>query len=258
MDLGTTLRTAREHKGLSLEDLAARTKIPWKTLRAIENNDFGKIPAGLFARSFIRAYALAVGVDPSASVAEFRAMTEPTLEPVPPPREPVKIRIPPDDIESGVVRTSSLRWSLAVIVAALVISVVLLNRNTDRIGSPPAGREARPGVVSMPVEPASSEATSLTPPVQRGAVVETGIRIEMRAERLCWIRAVADGQEAFAGLMYAGQTATVTGQRDIVLRVGDPSALSYWLNGQPGAPLGTANVPVTVRFASDSMPSRVL
>ena len=81
MDLGTDLRNARERARISLPELFARTRIPIKTLRAIEENDFSAVPAGIFVRSYIRQYAREVGVDPAAAVAEYRAMTEPIEEP---------------------------------------------------------------------------------------------------------------------------------------------------------------------------------
>jgi cytoskeleton protein RodZ len=255
MDLGTTLRAARERKGLSLEDLAARTKIPSRILHSIERNDFAKVPAGLFARSFIRTYALAVGVDPAASVAEFRAMTEPVVQPVESRRTSIRIRIPRDAVQPAI-GSSSLHWSVVVIVAALLISLVVINRNPAEVGSQRNDSQPASGVVTTPREPARTDAASATPTAQRAASIE-GIKIEMRAERLCWVRAVVDGEEAFARLMHRGETETVTGRRDVMLRVGDPRALSYWINGRRGEWLGPAEVPVTVRFGPDGIPARV-
>ena len=66
-----------------------------------------------------------------------------------------------------------------------------------------------------------------------------------------------DGQVAFARLMQPGETETLTGQRDITLRVGDPGALSYSINGRSGQPLGTPREPVTVRFDTSGRATRV-
>jgi cytoskeleton protein RodZ len=256
MDLGTTLRAARERKGLSLEELAARTKIPGKILRAIESNDFSKIPPGLFARSFIRTYALAVGVDPTASVAEFRAVTEPAL--VAAPAESARSRILPSDDEPGLLGSPSLQWSVVVIVAAVLFSIVLINRNPAALSAVPPESQAKPSVVvPLPDNPTGPDTTGVTPNTQTPAGIENGIQVEMRADRLCWIRAVVDGEEAFARLLHRGETATVRGKREVVLRVGDPKALSYWINGQPGESLGPPEVPVTIRFGVDGVKSRV-
>ncbi len=50
--------------GLSLEDLSTRTKVSVELWDAMERNDFSRWPTGVAARSYIRSYAEAVGVDP--------------------------------------------------------------------------------------------------------------------------------------------------------------------------------------------------
>lgn len=57
--------------GLSLEDLSTRTKVSVELWDAMERNDFSRWPTGVAARSYIRSYAEAVGVDPEATVDEF-------------------------------------------------------------------------------------------------------------------------------------------------------------------------------------------
>lgn len=61
--LGLTLQRAREAKGLSLDSIAHRTKVAPHVLAAIERGALTEIPGGLFARSYIRAYAREVGLD---------------------------------------------------------------------------------------------------------------------------------------------------------------------------------------------------
>jgi cytoskeletal protein RodZ len=70
-DLGARLKQARSDKGVSLNDIATDTKIAVPTLEALERNDFGKLPGGIFARAFVRAYAVAVGVEPEGAVTDF-------------------------------------------------------------------------------------------------------------------------------------------------------------------------------------------
>lgn len=246
MDLGTDLRNAREHAGLSLPDLAARTRIPQRTLRAIEENDFENVPAGIFARSFIRTYAREVGVDPDEAVAQYRSITEPVVEPGDEPEpEVAEPRIPwrsfvPDFSEFG------QQWGYALVAAALLIGLIGVNR----YDSP----DTQPEAV------AAAPAPRIEPPADSPAPVATtggGIQLEMRAEAPCWVRAVVDGQIAFARLMQPGETETLSGQRDITMRIGDPAALSYSINGRSGQPLGSAKQAVTVRFDTSGQATRV-
>jgi len=70
-DLGNRLKQAREARGVSLNEIATATKISPVALEALERNDYSRLPGGIFSRSFVRAYALAVGLDPEATVNEF-------------------------------------------------------------------------------------------------------------------------------------------------------------------------------------------
>lgn len=72
-ELGPRLKQARQARGVSLADIAESTKISVATLEAIERSDFAKMPGGIFSRSFVRVYALAVGVQPDEAVTEFIA-----------------------------------------------------------------------------------------------------------------------------------------------------------------------------------------
>src|SRR5712692_8804717 len=63
------LRAAREQRGLSLERIAADTKIPRSLLEALERRDFRQFPPGIYARAYARAYAKAVGLSPDAVLA---------------------------------------------------------------------------------------------------------------------------------------------------------------------------------------------
>ncbi len=55
--------TVRKKKGVSLETIADRTKISIRTLRAIEEGDFKKLPGGIYNTSYIKQYARAIDFD---------------------------------------------------------------------------------------------------------------------------------------------------------------------------------------------------
>ncbi len=61
---GEVLTEAREKAGFSVVDLAARTKIPPPMLEAIERDEYQRLSDPLYVRSFLRAYAVEVGLDP--------------------------------------------------------------------------------------------------------------------------------------------------------------------------------------------------
>src|SRR4051794_626644 len=72
-DFGMKLRDARERKGVSLRQIANRTKISIAALEALEKNDISRLPGGIFSRAFVRSYAAEVGLDPETTIQEFIA-----------------------------------------------------------------------------------------------------------------------------------------------------------------------------------------
>jgi hypothetical protein len=68
---GPNLKRQRVQRGVSLEHIAEVTKVPPDTWAALERNDLSRWPVGIYARSYVRAYAVEVGLDPEVTVDEF-------------------------------------------------------------------------------------------------------------------------------------------------------------------------------------------
>jgi transcriptional regulator with XRE-family HTH domain len=81
-DFGPRLRQERERRKISLQSISANTKVGIALFEGLERDDLSRWPNGIFRRSFIRAYATAIGLDAETVVREF-------LERFPDPTEPV-------------------------------------------------------------------------------------------------------------------------------------------------------------------------
>jgi transcriptional regulator with XRE-family HTH domain len=75
------LRRERERRQIALSSISANTKISASLFSALERGDVSRWPSGIFRRSFIRAYAAAIGLDPDDVAREF-------LEQFPDPLDP--------------------------------------------------------------------------------------------------------------------------------------------------------------------------
>lgn len=71
MAFGSRLRAERERRTITLASIAANTNIGIGLLRGLEKGDVSRWPGGIFRRSFIRAYAEAIGLDPDDVLREF-------------------------------------------------------------------------------------------------------------------------------------------------------------------------------------------
>ncbi len=98
MSLGSTLKSAREAKGLTASQIAAKTHILVQTVEGLETGDYSSIPAPFYGRGFVKLYAECVGLDPKPLQAEFMEILngrQPTDTPPPQPPPPPPGAVPP-------------------------------------------------------------------------------------------------------------------------------------------------------------------
>lgn len=100
MSFGDKLKRERERRHISLDQVASSTKIGTRYLQALEDEDVGRLPGGVFNRGFLRAYAKFLAL-PAADEAELvRDLTDAC--------EPRPIETTPD--EAAPVRPRRLKW----------------------------------------------------------------------------------------------------------------------------------------------------
>ena len=81
-DIGSALRDARTIAGITLEDVARRTRISKSFLEFIELNQFDKLPGVGYIPGFIRNYCTAISVDPAPYIEVFKtSLTETEAKP---------------------------------------------------------------------------------------------------------------------------------------------------------------------------------
>ena len=76
--LGKLLQVAREEQALSLQEVAAQTRIRVKFLEALEDGDISILPSTTHARGFLRNYAQFLRLDVNAVIDHFSAATDTT------------------------------------------------------------------------------------------------------------------------------------------------------------------------------------
>jgi cytoskeletal protein RodZ len=82
-EIGQILREARENKGLSLQDVQAKTRISIRYLEALENGQYSVLPTPVHVRGFLRNYARFLGLDPKPLLDRYEA-SQGAQVPVPP------------------------------------------------------------------------------------------------------------------------------------------------------------------------------
>lgn len=133
---GARLRRERERRNISLEAIASATKINATLFEALERDDASNWPSGIFRRSFIRAYATAVGLDPEAAVRDFAECFPDPAEPCAPraagPRPPSRTELRLRLADGGTPPTGrrvvdgTLRRCAAVVCDAAMLSAITI------------------------------------------------------------------------------------------------------------------------------------
>jgi len=213
-DFGARLRVARERRGLSLRVIADSTKISVRALEALERNDISHLPGGIFSRSFVRAYALEVGLDPEQTIAEFitRFPHETVTQGHPRSRALV------DELDRGDRRR---RWPT---LGWIAVGVVPLAALLVYVGV--AGRR----ITSTPVQPsAAASAQPVRVPVSR----TRQFSITLHAVRPTNFTVASDGQPAADVTLVAGGSREFHAVRELLILPGDASALEWSADGVP-------------------------
>lgn len=221
---GAQLRQAREQAGLSVEQVAAETRIAARHLSMIEAEDFTGLPGRTYAIGFSRSYAKAVGLDDAMIAREVRA----TLDLM----DPDQYRRPSGAFEPGDparIPSPRLGWLTALAALLLIVGGYSFYRSyfvpggeLPPLANPEAAKPARPAA-SRHAKPAAPVAPA-TGPVTFTALEEN-----------VWVKFYdAAGQQLMQKQMAKGESYTVPAvAQGPQLWTGRPDALAITIGGKP-------------------------
>lgn len=109
-NFGERLKRERELREVSLKEVTVATRIGSRFVEALENEEWSKLPGGVFNRGFVRAIARYLGLDEEDLLAEYDlARGEQTAEAAPAAED----RIPPPS-----------KWLAVGTVVAIILVIV--------------------------------------------------------------------------------------------------------------------------------------
>lgn len=119
MDVRAHLHRARIAANVTLGDLGARTALSPAVLEKLDAGRFDELPAGVYARGYVRTFAAAVGLDPARTLAELETHLPAAPDPFPVLRQ---VRPAPEHA----LHLQLARCSAAVLDALLLLAVVMM------------------------------------------------------------------------------------------------------------------------------------
>ncbi|MXO73230.1 helix-turn-helix domain-containing protein [Alteraurantiacibacter buctensis] len=223
---GPQLRYARERLGLSIGDIAARTKISQRHVEDLETGNYAAFTSRTYAIGFARTVAKAVGLDGEAIAAQVRgelnalqpaARTTSSYEPSDPARVP----------------SQSLVWFSLLALGLLLAGLFFAYRT---LFSPAA--ELPSLIEQQEAEEASARASAAATP----AAAATGGPVTFTAtDERVWVSFYdADGLRLLEKELARGESFTVPAEANgPMLRTARPEALSITIGGRAVPPLAT-------------------
>lgn len=237
--VGERLRAAREAKKLSLEDVAAQTRIPQRHLASIETGDWENLPAPTYTIGFAKNYAGAVGLDrmeignqlrEEMGGQRFASNAADVFEPADPRRTMPK---------------SLVIGAIAAVLVLVVLMTWLNNRSlqaNDETGQQTAAQTTAPAT-----QPAQAPRPAAPAASAQGPVV-------LAATAPAWIQVTDQGKTLFEGMLQPGQTYTVPATATApMLKAGKPEALAVTVGGASAPTVGPPGKVTTVSLAPASL-----
>jgi cytoskeletal protein RodZ len=230
-NFGERLKRERELREVSPNEVVVATRISLRFLEALENEDWDKLPGGVFNRGFVRAIARYLGLDEENLLAEYDlARGDKTVTPPNPEH-----RIPQPS-----------KWiALAFALGALVLIVALVAAGVygwRRYSAHRRGKSSS-AVTSKSLagaQPVSANAGDLL------AGNSVALELSVSTSRPTHVRILADGKPVFDSEITRGQNHHISAQTAFEVTANDSGAVLLELNGQAMPPIGSPGASGTI------------
>lgn len=242
---GAALKRAREAQGISIGDMAARSRLSVQQVRALEIERTAELPEPVYVRAFIRGVASVLGLEPDPLVADYTARYGAASVGVLPDHDPAK---------ETVVRASGRRTGLKAAVVAIA-AVLVCAAGWYAWSSMSDGAETQPAAETPVVD--APESVEAAPAPEQAAADQTA-QEKTAAEQAAAEKAAAEkaaAEKAAAEKARAQSQAAATGERRVTLSTSGacwvqillPNGRSFFAKEMAEGGSETLNVPVGAR-----------
>lgn len=251
--LGNKFQTAREARGLTLEQMVSRTRIQASYLRALESDSLDQLPERVFAKGFIRAYARSLELDEEGCLRLFEEGSASFYQKE---KEGEGIRKRSMGLQ-GIQKERASRAMVVLLVGGLLLlgGIVLLQQQSPlRSASSWFSQrpvESRDKVASKPgpANEVDSQPSSVEPPFDASIVSTTGsendpLVLEIRTLEMTWAVIRSDEDQSQEVLLRTGEVIRRQARDRFLLTLGNAGGVEVRLNGQLQGPFGESGVVV--------------
>lgn len=240
--IGREVSAARDAAGLSLAQVAERTRIRATVIGEIEADNYTHCGGDVYARGHLRAIAVALGVEAEPWVAAYDAehgSSAPTVSEV------------FESETAAPARRRGANWSAImaaalVVVVGLVVAQVVTTSDDERDTTTVASPEPTPTTT----EPGTGEPTEKPNQVAEADPEEVVVQVTALPDGISWVQVTrSDGSVTFSDSIGSGKSKTFRDDRYLKVVLGNSAGVELTVNGQdlgsPGAPGEVASLKFT-------------
>lgn len=240
-ELGSRLRQLRTEKSISLEDVAAKTRIQARLLNAIEEGRLDQLPEPVYIKGFIKRFAEVLGLNGTEFSSSF----------------PVGINLQRLRPSWGYLPSAQLRpVHLYLVYVVLVISAVNgLSFLVRRSAMPPISYiEGSQPPLQLPEQKKSPQKLDTAKRAKLTKLTKDGksVQVSVRLKADSWIRIVADGETQFEGILPEGTQRSWVANKTLIVRAGDAGNVLVEFNDQTPKEMGEPGKVEEVTFAANT------
>jgi cytoskeleton protein RodZ len=238
---GERLKREREMREVSLKEVTSATRIGPRFLEALENEEWEKLPGGIFNRGFVRSIARFLGLDEENLLAEYDLARGDQSMPAP---QPYENKLPRPPIWLRILAVLALLAVLGGLVAGGIygwrryVSRRAAKQPSSSALSPAQTQTGAKSVVPSPAADPSSGAANSSAAVPLDLAVSTSAATR--------VRILADGTVLLDAEIPAGETHHFSASQQFEVTVADSSAVLLELNGRAMPPVGTPGASGTI------------
>ena len=238
-------------RGVSLDEISAATRISTRFLEAIENDQWDRLPGGVFNRGFIRSIARFLGLDEDSLVAEYALGNSN----VPPPQPARTIPLP-----NHMPRNWRPALTAAAVIIALVVGGILgVRRYGDDAWAWVQARYQSVRAAEKPTAsqnsgaPYSAAVAANSAPATAGDPAAAMLTLKLQASKPTSAKISADGKIVFDGAVQPGDSRQFAARDHFEVWAADSSAVAFDLNGQTQPAAGTPGQPESVTLTRNDL-----
>jgi len=223
-NFGERLKRERELREVSMDELTKATRISKRFVEALENEDWAKLPGGVFGHGFVRTIARYLGLNEEALLGEYD-MARAEHSPAPAPRPEDRIPSPPKWLPVAAV----------LVVLLLVTGLFYAGRyGWHRYAAYRASKKS--AAASLPMPPQSG---SGLPGGAEQAASNAPLDLSVSTSAATRVRILADDKLVLDAELPAGENRHFSANDHFEVSAGDSSAVLLELNGRAMPPLGS-------------------